>query len=400
MNKENSGRALVMFNHSIIESLSIEKLRDLIRSVFDVKKKPTFVKFENKQNFKTFTILFLKKSFEIPKGMTRFINELESTRIPKDLPYFFTVYPLQDNFSLQEIEEIIFKEIDEDIVPDLAVLQHVEYLKYFVVKEPFSIWLDDDKYVHSEISVGTIGKLGVLRYKSPYKETAHKLVSMDCEMLETDVGSELGRVTLLDIKGEIILDVYVHTTNKIIDYRTKYSGLSKSSFENSVDFHTAQSMVLDVIGHNTIILGHSLLNDLRILKIKHDKLIDTSRLFRSRDNRKISLKRLSIKYRCIQIQNGTHCSYEDAYACLQLLSIKIRMVHDMFRSKKYFNFVQCRNNVRPDELSKTGPCLQTSFVTMDELKELNILERTNEIFLVIYSYDKKNYVGVYDSKRD
>ncbi|ELQ76339.1 3'-5' exonuclease [Trachipleistophora hominis] len=298
-----------------------------------------------------------------------------------------------------EIESIILKDIGDDVRPDIKVLLHVEYLQHFVVKQPFSIYLEDDRFVNSDVSVREMNKIDLGVYKSAYRHTVHKLIAIDCEMLLTNAGVELGRVTLLDIHGNTLLDAYVRTDNTVIDYRTEYSGLSEQSFVNSVRFDEAQSMVLEQVGVDTIVLGHSLYNDLKILQIKHDKLIDTSRLFRTHGNYKISLKSLADKYGCISIQNNTHCSYEDAYACLQLLSVKVRVLYELFHSERYFGFVKTDRKVCLDKLKVSERCVRTAFVSLRELESLNVFDRVNNYYMVIYTWMNKMYAGVYDSKR-
>ncbi|ELA46189.1 hypothetical protein VCUG_02325 [Vavraia culicis subsp. floridensis] len=399
MRPRTTDNARLTFNHSTIKSLNIDKIRALIQSIYNFKKKPSFVKVANRWNMKSFNVLFLVDECDDMTGKMGFDgSSFVARRMPK-LPPFYTVYPLQDNFSVHEIERIVFKDIGEDVRPDIGVLKHVEYFRHFVVKDPFSIYLEDDRFVNSDISVSEANKIDWRMYKRAYKHTAHKLIAMDCEMLVTDVGVELGRVTLLDIQGDTLLDIYVKTDNTVVDYRTEYSGLCEESFKQSVCFDAAQSMVLELIGIDTILLGHSLYNDLKILQINHGKLIDTSRLFRTRDNYKISLKSLANKYRCISIQNGTHCSYEDAYACLQLLSIKVRTLYELFSSERYFGFVKVDRNAGLEKLKVSERCARTAFISIRELESLDVLERVNNYYIVIYRCKGKAYAGVYDSKR-
>lgn len=54
--------------------------------------------------------------------------------------------------------------------------------------------------------------------------------------------------------------------------------------------------VLNLISESTILIGHSLENDLRALYIYHSQIIDTSILYSLSNNRKVSLKALCMRY--------------------------------------------------------------------------------------------------------
>ena len=81
-------------------------------------------------------------------------------------------------------------------------------------------------------------------------------------------------------------------------------------------------LLLALIDKNDIIIGHSLENDLRALRLVHDKVVDTSVIFRKANDRKLSLRHLSnvLLQRKIQAGGGStgHCSTEDAQASLVL----------------------------------------------------------------------------------
>ncbi|TBU05327.1 exonuclease, partial [Hamiltosporidium magnivora] len=140
---------------------------------------------------------------------------------------------------------------------------------------------------------------------------------------------EVGRVSILDNQCNVLYDKIINPENEIMDYLTEYSGLDKDSFEHAVSFLEMKNDLKKIIGKNTIILGHSLFNDLNVLKIYHDRLIDTSHLYKTKDNYKTSLKNLSKKYLNKEIQSNSHCSIEDAKVCLELLALKINELKDL-----------------------------------------------------------------------
>ena len=96
-----------------------------------------------------------------------------------------------------------------------------------------------------------------------------------------------------------------------------------------------QVRLLSMIDENDILVGHSLENDFRALRIVHDKIIDTSMLFRGTNGRKFSLKHLSnvLLQKKIQCSSLGHCSTEDAEAALTLALRRARR-GDSFKLKE------------------------------------------------------------------
>lgn len=95
-----------------------------------------------------------------------------------------------------------------------------------------------------------------------------------------------------------------------------------------------QEDFLQVVHKETILVGHSLENDLLALKITHDLVIDTAVLYKhSRGGTyKIALRVLTRKFLSREIQDSEngHDSIEDARATMELALLKIR--HGKFLS--------------------------------------------------------------------
>ena len=93
---------------------------------------------------------------------------------------------------------------------------------------------------------------------------------------------------------------------------------------------TLEDVFIDLckyIHSDTIIIGHSLENDFKALKIIHDKILDTSLLFKPRNSRrKHKLKFLANRFlkRKIQTESSGHDSCEDALAALDLIKLKLQ----------------------------------------------------------------------------
>lgn len=384
-----------------ILSLSIFKLQELISALFFGTKKPSFVKRCVKEKIKRLDCIFIDQSLF-------FIPSLEMPNV-----HFF---PVQDNFSMEEISELIFKqeenrefktsvnkqisECDEAQKNEFLKFEDDDkkFLKYFVIKDPFSVYIDDNSHINSIVSFRRKKKLRIDSFLRPLSRTNHFLIALDCEMVGTTEGSELGRVSVLGMDSSVLLDLYVNTKGEITDYRTQYSGLTESSFKNAVSFEHAQLEVLRFLGTNTILLGHSICHDLLALKIFHKEIIDTSRLYRTNDNFRIGLKTLSQKYLHKQIQKGSHDSYEDTLACLQMLKLKVNTIKKLLKSQNFLENVEKNVEFTKKKTKEEKTSInkfRTFFITPNSIKDIN-LEVKNEYNLIFYEYENKVYVGLYN----
>jgi len=158
-----------------------------------------------------------------------------------------------------------------------------------------------------------------------YNKNAVPIIALDCEMVRTQQGLELARVSIVDADSKIIYDKYVKPSSQILDYLTPFSGITPEILENiNITLPQVQQEILGIVSSDTIICGHSLENDLRVLKLIHYKIIDTSIIYPHPTlGFKYSLKSLAAKYLRKNIQNGSHDSGEDASAALELVTMKL-----------------------------------------------------------------------------
>ncbi|KAL0490213.1 RNA exonuclease [Acrasis kona] len=154
---------------------------------------------------------------------------------------------------------------------------------------------------------------------------------MDCEMCYTKNGLELTRITLVGEDGSTIYDEFVKPESPITDYNTRYSGITEKHLENVTrTYQQARDQVLELVSKDTILVGHSLENDLTSLHLIHRKIIDTAISYsdlavpESVNIYKKSLRTLSFQYlnRAIQEGSNGHDSVEDALAALDLVKLK------------------------------------------------------------------------------
>lgn len=183
--------------------------------------------------------------------------------------------------------------------------------------------------------------------------------ALDCEMCFTGCGLELAKVSIIRSDGNLFYESFVRPERNIVDYNTRFSGITEkdlctaasynhsnmrraSTASNSSSSSTGsnnytrtvkslkevQKDLLKFVFEDTILIGHSIENDLKALKLLHKSIIDTSISFPHYYGLpyRRSLKSLtkSILKRDIQQNETGHCSFEDSRACLELMLWKVR----------------------------------------------------------------------------
>lgn len=152
--------------------------------------------------------------------------------------------------------------------------------------------------------------------------------ALDCEMVNTTVGIEIVRVTVINHEGREVYESKVKPCNPILDYKSKYSGITEESLKHcSKRLFEVQQDLLKMFDKDSILIGHSLDSDLKALKMVHYNVVDTSIIYPHKYGPpyKWGLKFLSEQHlqRIIQSEEG-HDSKEDALASLDLVWKKLK----------------------------------------------------------------------------
>ncbi|XP_036344365.1 uncharacterized protein LOC118753587 [Rhagoletis pomonella] len=164
------------------------------------------------------------------------------------------------------------------------------------------------------------------------KGAATKVYALDCEMSFTGRGLEVTKVTVIGYDGQVVYEHFVRPFTHIIDYNTRFSGITEKDlckfWNNDVKTLTeVQRDLLNLFDADTILIGHGLENDLRVLRMVHKTVVDTSIVFPHRLGfpYRRSLKHLTKSYlkRDIQVSGDGHDSLEDTRACLELMLWKL-----------------------------------------------------------------------------
>ncbi|XP_062852456.1 RNA exonuclease 1 homolog [Trichomycterus rosablanca] len=155
------------------------------------------------------------------------------------------------------------------------------------------------------------------------------IYAIDTEMCYTTQGLELVRVTMVNSSLQVIYDMFVKPNNEVIDYNTRFSGISEDDVKNSSSsLQDVQAVLLSFISEGTILVGHCLETDLCAIKLIHSAVVDTSVVFPHRlgPPHKRDLRSLTAEYlrKIIQEDVERHDTREDATACMELMLWKVK----------------------------------------------------------------------------
>ncbi|KAI1797005.1 ribonuclease H-like protein [Ganoderma leucocontextum] len=155
-----------------------------------------------------------------------------------------------------------------------------------------------------------------------------KYLALDCEMVGVGIdGSEsvLARVSLVNYYGFVVLDAFVRPRERVVDYRTEFSGIRPSDMVHARSFDEVQKEVADLL-KDAILVGHAVHNDLKALLLSHPRpqTRDTQILaykHKVSRGRRPALRHLTKQELGLTIQGGEHSSVTDARATMALFRL-------------------------------------------------------------------------------
>lgn len=112
-----------------------------------------------------------------------------------------------------------------------------------------------------------------------------KAIALDCEMVEVMGGQdEVAFFSAVDfLTGEVLIHKYVQPTKRVVHWRTQVSGITPMAMNAAaragqalLGWKSAQQALWKYADADTVLIGHGLNNDLKVLRIIHPKIVDSA----------------------------------------------------------------------------------------------------------------------------
>ena len=202
-----------------------------------------------------------------------------------------------------------------------------------------------------------------------FDESSARFIVLDCEMVGDEHDhSMLARISVYEIDTSYLpvtakdqdkeltqpphkelFDHYCLPERPVVHWRTAYSGITPEIIDEKakISADELRKLVADEINRvpNTVLIGHSIENDLTILGLHHPLCIDTSVLLSPSLAFKNSLKGLAAELLGRDIQSGVgHDSFEDCYATADLaLAIRHNKIPISMVDVEYIHLIKEMN---------------------------------------------------------
>ena len=114
----------------------------------------------------------------------------------------------------------------------------------------------------------------------PQPAAGNRALAMDCEMVTTTAGKELVRCSLVNERLETVYDELCIPGSEILSYDTQFSGITAETLEGVTrTLADVQRDLSRILTPDTVLVGHSLENDLQACRIYHYAVADTALLY-------------------------------------------------------------------------------------------------------------------------
>jgi len=163
---------------------------------------------------------------------------------------------------------------------------------------------------------------GKLEY-TPGHQLPGKYLALDCEMVGVGIDgveSSLARVSLVNYYGAVQLDEFVRQRERVVDYRTQWSGVRETDMIKAKPFEEVQKQVAEML-QGRILVGHAVFNDLKALLLSHPRPQTRDTQYHAGKSKLLNTKYPALRNLVKQelgvtIQGGEHSSVTDARATM------------------------------------------------------------------------------------
>ena len=361
--KKKSTKSVNIVLEKLSKPLSIKDLRDLVLFAFrDTNNAPSWLQIDNRSALQKIIVLFVpgllpedfSKDAEHKEKLTSFADNLETLTGSHTLPPTLFSNPEAQWYNLPLCapgsKNSLFSAYNSFVNVGLNKKEkekkRAQLSKKKVVMDDLLMTVDNlienDYPIHLEtpgLSDEFKETLQENYSKPEYKDwvnttsfehEAPHTFAIDCEMCLSDNGPVLTRCSVVDFNEKLIYDKLVKPDVPIIDYLTRYSGITEEKLRDvTTTLKDVQEDLLKIISTDDVLIGHSLQSDLNVLKVRHTRIVDTAIIYEHKAGPpfKPGLKYLASEHLNIDIQKDTglgHDSYEDAKTCLELTKLKIQ----------------------------------------------------------------------------
>ncbi|XP_074453004.1 RNA exonuclease 5 isoform X5 [Larus michahellis] len=150
------------------------------------------------------------------------------------------------------------------------------------------------------------------------------LFGLDCEMCLTAKGNEVTYVSLVDARGQCLLNELVKPQSEVVNYRTSFSGITEEMLlPVKTSLSDIQTRLKKILPRDAVLVGHSLNNDLQALEVAE---LNLEMLLKAENLAEVSKKKDALQPQGCRVQQQLneppHLSKPCFLECLQVTGQK------------------------------------------------------------------------------